>query len=747
MVAPQSDTHPTLTLSRRTVLGAGVGVLAAGCLGAVPVPAASADTTSRTGTEFRTVYETSFEVDEAQWPTGPASYDTSQAYTGQRSLAFRRTDPTEYVIVGHRLAAVPGQTYRVSVWVKTAQLSAGTGGAAVAVEGYTADNAWVSGGYSAQSRHTEWTEISATYVPKPNVAEVQISLYLPRGITGTVWYDDLSLSVPQPRPMRSELRTPSYRGWLVPGDHDEIWVHTLIGLGADQWSGHRLRTELLDADGIVTRSETAAIAAGIDVRWPAAPLAVGRHTVRITLETAAGTTVRSEQWALEKLAQVPPTYVDRHRRLIRNGEPFFPLGLYNNTVDAETIDNLAGTSFNTVLSYGALNRERLDLLHANGLTGIFSLKDYYAEAQWRPARIRTVADEVPAIRDTVAQFRDHPALLAWYLNDEKDITLYGHRMADHKDAVVAADPNHPTYGVEYRNVGVQAGDYLRTMDVFGKDSYPVYGNENDNIGQCTERAGEAAATMPAAAMWHVPQSFGWGAFAGRTGRFPTHTEFRNMTWQMITAGAMGLIWYELYYMRRDPDLTFAECMAIAETTVSEVAALVPALLSIEAAPSVTVPEATWLNHAVRARGRTGHLFTVSRSRELQQLTVQIPAAVSVRVPDQNREIPVSPEGSVTDTFDPLAVHLYEIVLANYDDQRRLSAEFLAGQESPRAAGLARAMRSILTDAETAASAGNTAKVDDLLSAYRTLVTGPAAELLSVDEGQTLLRLSHHLPRS
>jgi len=738
----------TTTVPRRGLLAAGLG-LTLGCTGVLPfgggTPLASAAGSVGGTSEFRTLYETSFETDEPQWQVPPASYDTSQAYTGRRSLSYQRSDPADYLILGHRLPAQAGRTYRVQAWVKAEGLAPGTTGGAVAVEGYTADDAWVSGGYSPQVRGGEWTMVSASYTAKPNVTEVQISLYLAKGMTGRIWFDDVTAAVLEPRSLRSELRTPSYRGWLVPGDHDEVWIHSMIGLTSEQWSDHRLRVELRDTDGQVLQSQVAQLAATVDVRWPSTVVPVGRHTISVRLESTAGQVLREEDWPIEKLSEVPKTYVDRHRRLIRNGEPFFPLGLYNSTVDASTVADLAGTAFNTVLSYGALTQARLDLLEQHDLTGIFSLKDYYFDAPARPARIVTAEDEVPAILDTVAQFRDHPALLAWYLNDEKDITLYADRMAAHKDAVVTADPNHPIYGIDYRNVGANAGDYQRTMDIFGKDSYPVYGLPDDNIGQCTERARDASTAMPRQAMWHIPQAFGWGAFAGRTGRFPTPVEFRNMTWQMITAGATGLVWYELYYMHRDPDLSFAECMDIAAAVAAEVASLVPVLLSVEDAPEVTVPAAEWLNHHVRAHDGRGHLHTVSRSRSTEQLSVTIPAAVSVSIPSEQRDLPVAPDGTITDVFAPLAVHLYEIVLASHQELRRLTEDYLSSTGAPRARGLNRAMQSLLTDAESAAAAGDAAKAEDLLAAYRTLVTRPADDLLSPDQQQTLLRLSSHLP--
>jgi hypothetical protein len=70
------------------------------------------------------------------------------------------------------------------------------------------------------------------------------------------------------------------------------------------------------------------------------------------------------------------------------------------------------------MPYGSPNRQQMDLAHKHGLKVIYSIKDWYAGSEGCPPSIRTVADEEPQVRSRVREFCNHPALLAWYLNDE-----------------------------------------------------------------------------------------------------------------------------------------------------------------------------------------------------------------------------------------------------------------------------------------------------------------------------------------
>src|SRR5690606_28262134 len=237
---------------------------------------------------------------------------------------------------------------------------------------------------------------------------------------------------------------------------------------------------------------------------------------------------------------------------------------------------------------------------------------YFADSPsvHRPAGVKVIADEVPEITATVEEFRDHPALLGWYLGDELRIEQYGAQLAAHHEAVIAADPDHVTFSVDNKEP-VPGADYMRTADIFGMDSYPVYevGSDKEDLPEPQRLAKSAAREIAGRAMWHVPQSFSWGGrVTTGVGRFPTAHEFRNVCWQMIVEGATGLIWYNLYAMRRDDELIgdgvtnrtpFVESMGIATAAAQEISDLIPVLLSVEPGPDVTTADREWLNTTTR----------------------------------------------------------------------------------------------------------------------------------------------------
>lgn len=55
----------------------------------------------------------------------------------------------------------------------------------------------------------------------------------------------------------------------------------------------------------------------------------------------------------------------------------------------------------------------MDAAHAAGLKVAFSLKDVYFGTRWCPASITDRASEEVYFKKRVAEFKGHPALLAW----------------------------------------------------------------------------------------------------------------------------------------------------------------------------------------------------------------------------------------------------------------------------------------------------------------------------------------------
>ena len=198
----------------------------------------------------------------------------------------------------------------------------------------------------------------------------------------------------------------------------------------------------------------------------------------------------------------------------------------------------------------------MDLAQQYGLKVIYSVKDWYAGSTHGARRsIKTEADEEPLVREAVRQFRDHPALLAWYLNDELP-QKFMPRLEAHQRWVAEEDPQHPTWVVLYQVREV--GDYIRTFDVIGSDPYPI-GRQPGVHGGGVDQSRPFRQVESARPMWQVPQAHNWGNYEEadkKKGRTPSYAEKRSMAWQCICEGATGLVFYSWFDVKRNPDVPF-----------------------------------------------------------------------------------------------------------------------------------------------------------------------------------------------
>ena len=65
-------------------------------------------------------------------------------------------------------------------------------------------------------------------------------------------------------------------------------------------------------------------------------------------------------------------YIDEHNRLIFHGKPFFPLGMYWSSVNADHLNIYGQSAFNCLMPYDSPNRKQMDLCHERGLKVIYS---------------------------------------------------------------------------------------------------------------------------------------------------------------------------------------------------------------------------------------------------------------------------------------------------------------------------------------------------------------------------------------
>ncbi|HUT25107.1 MAG TPA: chitobiase/beta-hexosaminidase C-terminal domain-containing protein, partial [Sumerlaeia bacterium] len=253
-------------------------------------------------------------------------------------------------------------------------------------------------------------------------------------------------------------------------------------------------------------------------------------------------------------------------------------------------------------------------------------------------------------------FRDHPALLAWYISDEPS----GHGASpEHLErmyrVVRELDPYHPVT-IVFQNPAA-GRRYAGAMDLTMTDPYPLPGGTPVSAGEYVRSLKtEFGHEKP---VWVVPQCFGGNEAWMRE---PTPGEQRVMTFLAILEGATGVQYFIRHGLNGFPKSTtmWGECAAMA----LEIAEVAPALLSREPRPSVVAwPE------CVRAGAWTDRgLVTILA---VNASNTPLPARVALqdlfpngeaRLVFEDRRVPVV-NGVVNDIIDAYGSRAYQIRIA------------------------------------------------------------------------------------
>jgi hypothetical protein len=495
----------------------------------------------------------------------------------------------------------------------------------------------------------------------------------------TLLVDDLRLEPAPPRPtVCFRLRHPNYRGWILP-DYREVEVEAVVAPNGRSYRSRDLTLRLqLNADGISRQADRPCQGETNLVRISARDFPAAE--VRLQASLCSGGWERGRQsWPLRLLSSRETrelkSYVDAHNRLIVEGKPFLPLGWYG-AVDETHLAEIARGPFNCLLAYGTdgVPRERmrrfLDAVQSADLKLVYCLNDLYPTATYLEAQGWEGIKGNAAIATAVVRaYRDHPSILAWYLNDELP-----HRLApeleDYYHQVRTEDPSHPCFIVLCNRSELPY--FPQTTDILGVDTYPVPKDPVARVGSFVASAYRAnCGTQP---VWLVPQAFAWYQYNSknpdrghtpteeelRSGRAPTREEERCMTYLGLIQGAKGLLYYCYYDLRVLPQ--YREMWAWMKAIAAEVKTLAPALLSIEpASPWRLLPEHTAVQARLLRHQGDLYLLAVNPERTPSAARFELPrqAGSEVEVMFEDRSLSAN-RGRFDDQFAPLAVHVYRL---------------------------------------------------------------------------------------
>jgi len=353
-----------------------------------------------------------------------------------------------------------------------------------------------------------------------------------------------------------------------------------------------------------------------------------------------------------------------------DGEQFFPLGLYTGGSPAsndaiEDLDEIAASPFNTILNYSINSgnieqiRRYLNAVNQRKLKIIYSIKDFYADTRYYPRKVDRYSGELRMTRGVVSEFRDHPALLAWYLNDELP-RKYIQRLTERYKLVKELDPNHPALIVLYQVKELK--HYLPTTDVLGTDPYPLRRWPISMVGEWTKLTRKAAGDDRA--IWMVPQAHNLSIYrtdnTKNTDPSPTLDEMRCMAYQCLVNGANGLIFYSFFDLKRDP-LGFESRWTDVKKLGEEIKSLVPVLLSTEKPPKVQlVSGSKHIQYSTKRHNGKLYIIAVNTSQEEQDAEFIISGEMDrAGVLFEDRSLAVKTY-RIADNFQPIAVHVYEM---------------------------------------------------------------------------------------
>ncbi|MBP5320610.1 MAG: hypothetical protein J6334_06450 [Kiritimatiellae bacterium] len=557
------------------------------------------------------------------------AYQEGAGRNGTAGLFFNNTDPAFYSFPGQRIALKPGKAYRYSIWVRTEELKGDESGATICIEWSSKEGKWIGGAYVDGVKGTtkDWVKIEGvTPTIPPEAATIRVHPYVRRGMVGKAWFDDVEVTPYYREPVYG-LFASAYRNCASGGT---VTFHASLAVDTDQYPMKDLAGTLsvTGADGkplsipadAARLTETEA-AVTVDV----AKLAMGSQTVTFRLATRDGQPVGKPVETTFTRTEKPVSrrvWIDDHQRTIVDGKPFFPLGMYWSGVSKERLDIFKQAPFNCLMPYQAPDKQGLDLCQAAGLKVIYSVKDIYSGTKWAPAPVKTEADELAWIRERVNLYANHPALLAWYINDELSLSLLK-RLTARQQLMERLDGDHPTWVVLYQYDQIR--EYMPTFDVIGTDPYPIPSKPAGMATTWTRVTRKGS--FGCRAMWQVPQAFDWGAYhssePSRQTRAPTLEEMRSMAWQCVAAGANGLIFYSFFDFFKAPNnVPFEVRWKDMKQVAEEFAARIPMLLSVEPAPTVTGAPETLGVRCWRWNGAV-YLLAVNSTNEPLEATLTL----------------------------------------------------------------------------------------------------------------------------
>jgi len=246
-----------------------------------------------------------------------------------------------------------------------------------------------------------------------------------------------------------------------------------------------------------------------------------------------------EGFTREYLKKNRKIYIDDKLRTWINGKMTFPIGLYAGEYNTTHRDNWVNSPFNIVFNGGS-SLNMIQELYSLSNHRLYSLQYLGRNSATTSQKEEDILKARENGLNVVKKNKDYEGLLGYYFIDEPGISITN-SMMNTTFAIREADPTHFVFTAVNQRYNLNI--IKEGLDVIGTDCYPA--TTSDSLHCVSTVAIEGIRNMAnAKANWGVIQIYD-KTVDGESGQnAPTELEIKNMLYQVIAAGAMGLFAYD-----------------------------------------------------------------------------------------------------------------------------------------------------------------------------------------------------------
>lgn len=330
-------------------------------------------------------------------------------------------------------------------------------------------------------------------------------------------------------------------------------------------------------------------------------------------------------------------------------QPFFPFGFYHLSWAATPAQRQRDVRALGAAGFNTLTTEAID-------DQDLATYDTFLEDA-RAAGVKVVPYGFSL--QNIKRFGRSPAVLGWKVADDSNAQTTPQEIRKRVNEVRSASPDRLTYISLSVGYNRREPQYFGVADAVGNQSYPI-GDDDINVVYPVMRITVEEALRHGNVPIANLQTFSWNDLNGRGGNWPTPQEITNMTYQALSAGVKGVV----YYAYRGPEAALDQHPDLWNATkrlAQEVRVLAPAL-SDGRRDTLAVPPRTPLLATVWTYGgrRTLVVVNTSRTRNVTLNNFPVPGGTpGLRPMFEGRARTLALQnGTLSGTLGPLDVQVY-----------------------------------------------------------------------------------------